>query len=180
MGDASFVTFAVPAENTKVGGLTKQVPGCVVDLVGQPIIRDQGHAYLLHYFVRGLPPQAKDAMVAEMGSVYEAFEELAWDPEGGLWEVRGVVPVGNIRSSGLRFVAGLFGLVDAPWVCFKDGLAHVRLHARIPAALPGLVEQVDAKREKFGLTAPPAIERLDGSEYQARIEALQQRKLVEQ
>ncbi len=117
------IVVEVPAEQTLIGALTLDVKGCQVDLLGRPRLTEEGHAYELHLLITGHTPAARAGMEARLGEVYTSFTTVRENP----WEVRCVVPVENIRSPGLRFIAGLFALAPMPWLVFRQGIAHARL-----------------------------------------------------
>lgn len=168
MSDRQFLVFDVPAEHTRVGALVQRCPGCRVDVVGKPLIREEGHAYLLHYVFTGVDEATRLAVLREMGDVNEELQTVDWDPETGVWEVRGIIAVENIKSLGLRFVAGLFGLVQVPWILFEEGKAHVRLFPREAGLMPSLAEAVDARMASWGLDGHPRMEALDLAVYRRR------------
>lgn len=168
VADRHFLVFEVPAEDARLDAIARQCPGCRVDVVGKPLIREEGHAYLLHYVVTGVDGATRMAMLRELGKVNEEIQTVVWDEAAGVWEMRGIIAVENIHSQGLRFVAGLFGLIQAPWMLMQDGKVSVRLFPREAALMPDLAEAVDARMATLGIEGHPRVEDLDLAQYRRR------------
>ncbi len=154
----AFLVVDVPAHETLIGGLTARHPGCVLDLLGRPIVEDAQHHYDLHYQIRGVTPEGKAELEAQKDEVYERFETLSYDEEAGTWDVRALVPVENIRSEGLRFIAGLFALAPMPWLRFEGGVAQARLKPGRPEAIAQVAETLTARLRSIGVDNEVRVE----------------------
>ncbi len=166
----AFVVIEVPSQETLIGQMTMREPGCTVDLLGRPEVHAGEHMYQLHYVVRGVSPESKATMEAKMPEVYSRFETLAYEEGAQTWTVSCEVPVANIRSPGLRFIAGLFGLAPMPWIIFRDGVAHARLLPGREEAIVHVAESLAKRMHSVGIDAEPRVEIDDHFEhFQARI-----------
>lgn len=157
MGDA-FLIVDVPAHATLIGGLTARHPGCTLDLLGQPLVEDARHYYDLDYRIRNVPPEGKAELEAHKDEVYDRFETIDYDEDEQTWSVRARVPVENIRSEGLRFIAGLFGLAPMPWLRFEDGIGQARLKPGRPEAIAQIAETLSDRLRSIGVENPVRVE----------------------
>ncbi len=170
MADA-FLIVDVPAQATLIGGLTARHPGCTLDLLGRPVVEDARHYYDLDYRVCNVPPEGKADLEAHEDEVYDQFETIAYDPEQRTWAIRARVPVENIRSEGLRFIAGLFGLAPMPWLRFADGIGQARLKPGRPEAIAQIAETLSERLRSIGVDNPVRVETGDWTQrFAARIQ----------
>ncbi len=166
----AFVVVDIPSRETLIGQLTMRDPGCTVDLLGRPEVHAGEHSYQLHYIIRNVTPGGKAEMEAHLDEVYSKFDTLSYDEGAGTWIVYCEVPVANIRSPGLRFVAGLFGLAPMPWILFQDGVGQARLLPGREEGVARVAETMAARLGSAGIQAEPRVEMGDWFErFQERI-----------
>ncbi len=166
-----FVVIDVPADETMIGQLSAQEPGCTIDMLGRPDVHAGEHLYQLHYVVRNVSPEAKQAFEDRVRERYSKFETLDYDADARTWTVYGEVPVANIMAPGLRFVAGLFGMAPMPWILFENGMGHARLLPGREDGLARVAETLAARMASAGIDAVPRVEIGDLFEqFEARVE----------
>ncbi len=168
----AFVVVDIPSQETLVGQMTLGDAGCTVDLLGRPEVHAGEHSYQLHYIMHNVTPALKAETEAHLHQIMSKFETLAYDEEAGTWTAYGEIPVANIRSPGLRFVAGLFGLAPMPWLLFRSGIAQARLLPGRPEDVARVAETLATRLQGVGLDVEPRVE-IDGwhEQFMARIEA---------
>lgn len=170
--DAAFLVVDVPAEGTVLGGLTHEVPGLEVDLVGRPDTSGPTHCYVLDYIIGPISVQQREEVAARLEPLYEEF--VAKDAGQGRWHVRGRVALEKIHVPALRLVAGLYGLTQAPWLVLREGRARATLRPRDEASAEMLAALVRARMAQLRVDGNVWLEYLDLAPYEERRSRLAQ------